>query len=81
MHSYCYIVRLYGRDLKPFKTVFDAIVIFLIFYDNRQPEDDHDWLKRITLSTLITNINANKAALMVNRRQMVVLYHTKRRVT
>ena len=51
MHSYCYIVRLYDRDLMPFKTLFNATVKFLLFYDNRQPEDDHDWLKRVTLST------------------------------
>jgi hypothetical protein len=45
MHNYCYIVRLYERSLILFKTYFNAIVMFQLFYDNRQHENDHDWLK------------------------------------
>lgn len=48
MHNYCYIVRLYDQHLILFKIYFNAIVILPLFYDNRQPENDHDWLKRVT---------------------------------
>lgn len=48
MHNYCYIVRLYDKDLILFKTHFNELGIFPLFCDNRQPENHHDWLKRVT---------------------------------
>jgi hypothetical protein len=48
MHNNCYTVRLYEKDLTLFKTYLNAIVIFALFNDNRQPENDQDWLKRVT---------------------------------
>jgi hypothetical protein len=48
MHNYCYTVRLYDQELILFQTYFNANVIFLLFSDNCQHENDHDWLKRVT---------------------------------